>query len=183
MADRVAFLEDYDLSFAAELVAGCDVWVNVPRPPEEASGTSGMKAALNGSLNLSVLDGWWAEAYDGTNGWAIDGEVDPDREAQDASRRRPVRPARGAGDPDVPRTERRGSPSPVVGDGASEPADERPSLLGYPHGAGVRHADLPRQPLTFVGSADEDLRAGMTAAPALTQLRPWPPGRCAPPPT
>ena len=83
MADRVAFLEDYDLSFAAELVAGCDVWVNVPRPPEEASGTSGMKAALNGSLNLSVLDGWWAEAYDGTNGWAIEGEVDPDREAQD----------------------------------------------------------------------------------------------------
>ena len=83
VADRVAFLEDYDLSFAAELVAGCDVWVNVPRPPEEASGTSGMKAALNGSLNLSVLDGWWAEAYDGTNGWAIEGEADPDRDAQD----------------------------------------------------------------------------------------------------
>jgi starch phosphorylase len=84
VADRVAFLEDYDLSFAAELVAGCDVWVNVPRPPEEASGTSGMKAALNGSLNVSVLDGWWAEAFDGTNGWAIDGEVDADGEAQDA---------------------------------------------------------------------------------------------------
>ncbi len=84
VAPHVAFLEDYDLSFAAEVVAGCDVWVNVPRPPEEASGTSGMKAALNGSLNLSVLDGWWAEGYDGTNGWAIDGEVDPDREAQDA---------------------------------------------------------------------------------------------------
>jgi starch phosphorylase len=83
VADRVAFLEDYDLSFAAELVAGCDVWVNVPRPPEEASGTSGMKAALNGALNLSVLDGWWAEAYDGTNGWAIDGAVDDDRDAQD----------------------------------------------------------------------------------------------------
>jgi starch phosphorylase len=83
VADRVAFLEDYDLSFAAELVAGCDVWVNVPRPPEEASGTSGMKAALNGALNLSVLDGWWAEAYDGTNGWAIDGTVDPDASAQD----------------------------------------------------------------------------------------------------
>ncbi len=61
---------------AAELVAGCDVWVNLPRPPQEASGTSGMKAALNGGLNLSVLDGWWAEAYDGTNGWAIDGDVD-----------------------------------------------------------------------------------------------------------
>jgi starch phosphorylase len=83
VAGRVAFLEDYDLTFAAELVAGCDVWVNLPRPPEEASGTSGMKAALNGGLNLSVLDGWWAEAFDGTNGWAIDGDVDADTAAQD----------------------------------------------------------------------------------------------------
>ena len=67
----------------AALVAGCDVWINVPRPPLEASGTSGMKAALNGGLNLTVLDGWWAEAYDGTNGWAISGEVDEDHTAQD----------------------------------------------------------------------------------------------------
>jgi glycogen phosphorylase len=83
VGDSVAFLEDYDLSFAASVVAGCDVWVNVPRPPEEASGTSGMKAALNGSLNLSVLDGWWAEGYDGSNGWAIEGSVDPDVAGQD----------------------------------------------------------------------------------------------------
>ncbi len=83
VAGHVAFLEDYDLSFAGQLVGGCDLWVNVPRPPEEASGTSGMKAALNGALNLSVLDGWWAEAYDGTNGWAIEGATDPDHEAQD----------------------------------------------------------------------------------------------------
>ena len=83
VAGQVAFLEDYDLSFAAQLMAGCDVWINVPRPPEEASGTSGMKAALNGALNLSVLDGWWAEAYDGTNGWGVDGETDADHEAQD----------------------------------------------------------------------------------------------------
>ena len=84
VADHVAFLEDYDLSFAGQLVGGCDLWVNVPRPPEEASGTSGMKAAINGALNLSVLDGWWAEAYDGGNGWAIDGETDHDHDAQDA---------------------------------------------------------------------------------------------------
>jgi starch phosphorylase len=84
VGQRVAFLEDYDLSIATWLVAGCDVWVNLPRPPNEASGTSGMKVVLNGGLNLSVLDGWWAEAYDGTNGWAIDGAVDPDEEAQDA---------------------------------------------------------------------------------------------------
>jgi len=80
---RVVFLEDYDLSIAPPVVAGCDVWLNVPRPPLEASGTSGMKAVFNGGLNLSVLDGWWAEAYDGTNGWAIDGTVDPDETAQD----------------------------------------------------------------------------------------------------
>ncbi len=68
---HVAFLENYDLEIAQRMVAGVDVWVNLPRPPLEASGTSGMKATLNGVLNLSVLDGWWAEAYDGANGWAI----------------------------------------------------------------------------------------------------------------
>ena len=73
LAARVTFLENYDLSVAAPIVGGCDVWVNVPRPPLEASGTSGMKSAANGGLNLSVLDGWWAEGYDGGNGWAIDG--------------------------------------------------------------------------------------------------------------
>jgi starch phosphorylase len=81
---RVVFVEDYDLQVAATIVAGCDVWLNLPRPPLEASGTSGMKAALNGSLNLSVLDGWWAEGFDGTNGWGIDGTVDPDEGAKDA---------------------------------------------------------------------------------------------------
>jgi starch phosphorylase len=87
-APRVAFIEDYDLHVAANLVAGCDVWVNLPRPPMEASGTSGMKSALNGGLNLSVPDGWWAEAYDGTNGWIVgdgvrleDPEVEDDRDA------------------------------------------------------------------------------------------------------
>ena len=81
---RVVFLADYDLASAARLVGGCDVWVNLPRPPLEASGTSGMKSVLNGGLQLSVLDGWWAEAYDGTNGWALPGEVDADHQAQDA---------------------------------------------------------------------------------------------------
>jgi starch phosphorylase len=84
LVGRTAFLEDYDLRVAATLTAGCDVWLNLPRPPLEASGTSGMKAALNGSLALSVLDGWWAEAYDGANGWSIDGSVLPDEAAQDA---------------------------------------------------------------------------------------------------
>jgi glycogen phosphorylase len=82
--ERVAFLEDYDIGLASILTAGCDLWVNLPRPPLEASGTSGMKAAINGTLNLSVLDGWWEEAYDGTNGWGIAGTEDHDHAAQDA---------------------------------------------------------------------------------------------------
>jgi starch phosphorylase len=81
---RVIFLDDYDLATAAWLVRGCDVWLNLPRPPLEASGTSGMKSAVNGGLQLSVLDGWWAEAYDGSNGWALPGDVDQDHGAQDA---------------------------------------------------------------------------------------------------
>ncbi len=83
VAGRAAFLEDYDIPLAGHLVAGCDVWVNLPRPPNEACGTSGMKSCLGGGLQLSVLDGWWAEAWDASNGWAISGEVDPDTQAQD----------------------------------------------------------------------------------------------------
>jgi glycogen phosphorylase len=68
---RIVFLEDYDMHVARYLVQGADVWLNVPRRPLEASGTSGMKAAVNGALNLSVLDGWWAEGYSPDAGWAI----------------------------------------------------------------------------------------------------------------
>ena len=84
VAERVVYLHEYDLGMAARLARGCDLWLNLPRPPHEASGTSGMKAVINGGLNLSVLDGWWAEAYDGENGWALPGEVDHDPSAQDA---------------------------------------------------------------------------------------------------
>ena len=84
LGGRVAFLEDYDIGFATILTNACGVWINLPRPHLEASGTSGMKAACNGVLNLSVLDGWWAEAYDGSNGWAIDGSEDVDSAAKDA---------------------------------------------------------------------------------------------------
>jgi starch phosphorylase len=79
---RIVFLPDYDIGMARVLYPGCDVWLNNPLRPLEACGTSGMKAALNGGLNLSILDGWWDEWYDGENGWAIptaDGVVDPDR--------------------------------------------------------------------------------------------------------
>ena len=80
---RVVYLDDYDFRLGAAMTRGCDVWINVPRPPLEASGTSGMKSAINAGLQLAVLDGWWPEAYDGTNGWAISGEVDHDHGAQD----------------------------------------------------------------------------------------------------
>ena len=79
---RIVFLPDYGISMATTLYPGCDVWLNNPIRPLEASGTSGMKAALNGGLNLSILDGWWDEWYDGENGWAIptaNGIDDPDR--------------------------------------------------------------------------------------------------------
>ena len=68
---RIAFVDDYDLHVAHFLVQGCDVWLNTPRKPLEASGTSGMKASLNGVPHLSIGDGWWAEGFTGTNGWLI----------------------------------------------------------------------------------------------------------------
>ncbi|MDZ7379901.1 MAG: alpha-glucan family phosphorylase, partial [candidate division KSB1 bacterium] len=78
ISKRVVFLEDYDLAMARILTWGVDLWLNLPRPPLEASGTSGMKVALNGGLNLSVLDGWWDEAFNGINGWGIRSpEADP----------------------------------------------------------------------------------------------------------
>ena len=86
MGGRIAFVEDYDLQVARYLVQGVDLWLNTPLRPHEASGTSGQKAAANGIPNLSVLDGWWAEGYNGANGWVIDsGQQHDDPWAQDAA--------------------------------------------------------------------------------------------------
>ena len=85
LSGHLAVLEDYDARVARFLVQGVDVWVNNPRPPMEASGTSGMKAAINGTLNLSVRDGWWVEGFNGENGWAFgDPNGRPDHAAEDA---------------------------------------------------------------------------------------------------
>ncbi len=82
---KVIFLEDYDINVARYLVAGADVWLNTPRRPLEASGTSGMKIAIHGGLHVSTLDGWWREAFDGENGWAIgEDAANDDQECQDA---------------------------------------------------------------------------------------------------
>jgi starch phosphorylase len=75
---RIVFLENYDINIARYMVQGCDVWLNTPRRPYEACGTSGMKAAANGGLNLSILDGWWCEGYDDTRGWRIGNGTDYD---------------------------------------------------------------------------------------------------------
>lgn len=84
-AGRIVFVEDYGEQFAQYLVHGVDVWLNNPIPPMEASGTSGMKASLNGVPNLSILDGWWLEGFSGDNGWAFDGEtIEGDRAWMDA---------------------------------------------------------------------------------------------------
>ena len=87
-AGRILFVEDYDMAVGRALTRGVDVWLNNPRRPLEASGTSGQKAAMNGILNLSILDGWWPEGYDGSNGWAIGGartfEDDERADAEDA---------------------------------------------------------------------------------------------------
>jgi starch phosphorylase len=85
LAGKLVFVEDYDINVARHLVQGVDVWLNNPRRPLEASGTSGQKVVLNGGLNLSILDGWWAEAYNGSNGFAIgDGRTHASDDIQDA---------------------------------------------------------------------------------------------------
>jgi starch phosphorylase len=85
LGGRVAFVEDYDMHMARFMVQGVDVWLNTPRRPREASGTSGQKAALNGVPNLSILDGWWVEGYSGANGWAIGQEEQREDENQQDS--------------------------------------------------------------------------------------------------
>jgi glycogen phosphorylase len=85
---KVMFIENYDINVARHLISGVDVWLNTPRRPMEASGTSGMKILIHGGLNLSILDGWWREGYDGTNGYAIGSDGQPEhadvQDAQDA---------------------------------------------------------------------------------------------------
>ena len=85
-AGKIAFVEDYDMGVAKQLVAGCDVWLNNPRRPLEASGTSGEKIILNGGLNCSIMDGWWREAYNGKNGFAIGEDKDSQVSVEDQDR-------------------------------------------------------------------------------------------------
>jgi starch phosphorylase len=83
LGGRIAFIEDYDMQVGRYLVQGCDIWLNTPRKPLEASGTSGMKAGINGCINFSILDGWWPENYNGSNGYVIGKKSFENKDDQD----------------------------------------------------------------------------------------------------
>ncbi len=154
---RIVFLPNYDIAMAQPLYPGCDVWLNNPLRPYEACGTSGMKAALNGGLNLSVLDGWWDEWYDGDNGWAIptaDGVEDVDkRDDLEAAALYDLIENEVA--PRFYDHDERRRADPLAGDGPAHAEVARPE--------GARHPDGPRL-------RAQPLRAGGRQRPA-AQLR------------
>ena len=144
-AGRVVFLEDYEMTLARRLVQGVDVWLNTPRRPYEASGTSGMKAALNGVLNCSILDGWWAEAASPAYGFAIGGRRARRarrRGAGRGGRRRALRRARGGRDPRLLRAGRRRAAAALDRAHARVDRRARPALRHRADGVGVRRAAL-----------------------------------------
>jgi starch phosphorylase len=155
---RIAFLPDYDMSMARQLYYGCDVWLNNPLRPLEACGTSGMKSALNGGLNLSVRDGWWDEWYDGENGWEIptaDGLLDEGRRDDIEAA------ARAVGRAEVLRPRRAWRPDALGGDGASHADGARPEGAGVADGARL-HGEVLR-PGGAVTAQDRRTRRGRGA--------------------
>ena len=176
---RIAFLPGYDIGMARYLYWGCDVWLNNPLRPLEACGTSGMKAALNGGLNLSIRDGWWDEWFDGQNGWAIptaDGVADPDR--RDEVEARAIydlleQPGAAA----VLRARPRRRPGPLGRDGAAHAARDRPQGAGHPHGARLRAGAVRAGRRLGPGDGRRRLRpgargGGLAGAPAAELARP-----------
>ncbi len=144
-AGRIAFVDDYDLHVAHFLVQGCDVWLNNPRKPLEASGTSGMKASINGVPHVSIGDGWWAEGYNGQNGWLIDSRpesTDPDAvDAADAEALYALLEDRDR--PDVLRSRRRqGIPTTMARRRAPGDAQRHAALQRAAHGQAVRRRDV-----------------------------------------
>ncbi len=141
---RIVFLPNYDIAMAQPLYPGCDVWLNNPLRPYEACGTSGMKAALNGGLNLSILDGWWDEWYDGDNGWAIpsaDGVDDPDQR-DDLEADRALRPDRERGRAALLRPRRRRRADPLARDGPAHAEVARPEGARRPGWSATTSAQL-----------------------------------------
>ncbi len=163
---RVFILEDYDMRIARFLVQGVDVWLNNPRRPLEASGTSGMKAAANGVVNVSVLDGWWDEGWTGDNGWAIGGrETNPDEGAQDwADAQDLYRILEQEIDPRLLRARRARPPLAVGPADAQLDCQHDLALLDHPHAPRVRGAALPAGRLRGRQRACPFLKQRRTAA-------------------
>ena len=142
---RIVFLPDYGMAMAQKLYPGCDIWLNNPLRPLEACGTSGMKAALNGCLNLSVLDGWWDEWFQPDFGWAIptaDGAGYGRRPPRRPRGRGALRPPGTAGDPPLLRARPGGPARPLDRDGPPDPDPAGPEGPGGAHGPRVRGAPL-----------------------------------------
>ena len=139
------FLEDYDHEIARQLVQSVDVWLNVPRRPLEASGTSGEKVAMNGGLNLSILDGWWLEGYDGTNGFAVGDAVSrseaADVDNSDAESLYSVIENQVVAA--LLRTRQRGLTAQVDGDDEAFNRDSGTGIQQRSDGRGIRSKDLP----------------------------------------
>ena len=141
---RIAFVDDYDLHVAHFLVQGCDVWLNNPRKPLEASGTSGMKASVNGVPHLSIGDGWWAEGYNAKNGWLIEGRARVQRSGggRRRGRRRALQPARERDRPGVLRSRHQRHPAPLAAGGPRGDRHGHPAVQRAPDGEGVRDDDV-----------------------------------------
>ena len=171
---RIAFLPNYDMSMARLLYWGCDVWLNNPLRPLEACGTSGMKSALNGGLNLSIRDGWWDEWYDGENGWEIpsaDGVADEDRR-DDLESSGLYNLLEQAVTPKFYERDDNGVSAAVDRDGAAHPADARPESAGLADGHRLRRALLPAsRPVTAQHRRGTPGGAEFDAARELTAYR------------
>ncbi len=143
LAGNLVFIENYDIHVARQMVSGCDIWLNNPRRPLEASGTSGMKSGCHGCMNLSIMDGWWREGYDGTNGFAIGPDSHPDNIAEQdrVDSANLYQTAHRAGRADVLRARRAGHPAQM--DPAHPPhhGHARAAVHHRPHGQGI-HAEV-----------------------------------------
>ena len=171
--NRVVFIEDYDINVGRHLVQGVDVWLNNPRRPQEASGTSGQKVLLNGGLNFSVLDGWWAEAYDGLNGFAIgDGITHVNVEEQD--RRDAELALRHAREHDRPALLRARRPRRAARLGRADEAHDPHAGLALQHRP---HGDRLREQLLPAGGGREEqphavVRPGVTSVTSRRSSQP-----------
>ena len=172
-AHRIAFLPDYDMSMARLLYWGCDVWLNNPLRPLEACGTSGMKSALNGGLNLSIRDGWWDEWYDGENGLGDTDRRRSGRRGAAVTTSRPARalqPAGALGRAQVLRPRRQGRADQMGGDGPPHPADAGSEGAGLPDGAGSTPRSTTHPPPRRCGGPSLHSTARRLAPPGN-----WPP--------